>query len=83
MSFASKKTGQACVGIFPAKTIRFIKLTRVSKSLSVWFYSTTIWEWSYGIHCCMKCPQIRREKTSSQKYTVIALKIQWSSICRR
>ena len=26
---------------------------------------------------CMKCPQILREKTSSQKYTVIALRIQW------
>ena len=26
-------------------------------------------------HCCMKCPQILREKTSSEKYTVIALKI--------
>ena len=38
--------------------------------------------WIY-IHCCMKCPQIIREKTSSQKYTVIALRIQWSSICRR
>ena len=35
------------------------------------------------VHCCMKCPQIIREKTSSQKYTVIALRIQWSSICRR
>ena len=29
------------------------------------------------LHCCMKCPQILREKTSSQKYTVIALRIQW------
>ena len=29
------------------------------------------------VHCCMKCPQILREKTSSQKYTVIALRIQW------
>ena len=29
------------------------------------------------IHCCMKCPQILREKTSSEKYTVISLKIQW------
>ena len=25
----------------------------------------------------MKCPQILREKTLSQKFTVIALKIQW------
>jgi hypothetical protein len=25
----------------------------------------------------MKCPKIIREKTSSQKYTVIALRIQW------
>ena len=25
----------------------------------------------------MKCPQILREKTLSQKYTVIALRIQW------
>jgi hypothetical protein len=25
----------------------------------------------------MKCPQIIREKTLSQKYTVIALRIQW------
>ena len=39
--------------------------------------------WTTYLHCCMKCPQILREKTSSQKYTVIALKIQWSSICRR
>ena len=29
------------------------------------------------VHCCMKCPQILREKTSSEKYTVISLKIQW------
>jgi hypothetical protein len=28
-------------------------------------------------HCCMKCPQILREKTLSQKHTVIALRIQW------
>ena len=27
------------------------------------------------IHCCMKCPQILREKTSSEKYTVIALRM--------
>ena len=32
---------------------------------------------AYCIHCCMKCPQILKEKTSSQKYTVIALRIQW------
>ena len=25
------------------------------------------------IHCCMKCPQILREKTSSEKYTVFSL----------
>ena len=25
----------------------------------------------------MKCPQILREKTSSEKYTAISLKIQW------
>ena len=30
-----------------------------------------------AIHCCMKCPQILREKTSSEKYTVISLRIQW------
>ena len=29
------------------------------------------------VHCCMKCPQILREKTSSQKYTVIALRMWW------
>ena len=28
-------------------------------------------------HCCMKCPQILREKTSSQKSTGIALRIRW------
>jgi hypothetical protein len=28
-------------------------------------------------HCSMKCHQILREKTSSQKSTVIALRIQW------
>ena len=28
-------------------------------------------------HCCMKCPQILREKTLSQKFAVIALRIQW------
>ena len=33
--------------------------------------------YTYYLHCCMKCPQIIREKTSSQKYTVIALRIQW------
>ena len=31
----------------------------------------------HALHCCMKCPQILREKTSSEKYTVIALRIQW------
>ena len=30
-----------------------------------------------SIHCCMKCSQVLREKTLSQKYTVIALRIQW------
>ena len=25
----------------------------------------------------MKCPQILKEKTSSEKYTVISLRIQW------
>ena len=29
------------------------------------------------LHCCMKCPQILREKTLSQKFAVIALRIQW------
>ena len=29
------------------------------------------------LHCCMKCPQILREKTLSQKSAVIALRIQW------
>ena len=29
------------------------------------------------VHCCMKCPQILREKTSSEKYTVISLRIKW------
>ena len=29
------------------------------------------------VHCCMKCPQILREKTSSQKSRGIALRIQW------
>ena len=28
-------------------------------------------------HCCMKCPQILREKTSSQKSHGIVLRIQW------
>ena len=27
----------------------------------------------YVVHCCMKCPQILREKTSSEKYTEISL----------
>ena len=31
----------------------------------------------YELHCCMKCPQILREKTLSQKFAVIALRIQW------
>ena len=30
-----------------------------------------------NVHCCMKCPQILREKTLSQKFAVIALRIQW------
>ena len=30
-----------------------------------------------SVHCCMKCPQILREKTLSEKYTVISLRIQW------
>ena len=29
------------------------------------------------IHCCIKCPQILREKTSSQNSQGIALRIQW------
>ena len=29
------------------------------------------------LHCCMKCPQILREKTSSQNSQGIALRIQW------
>ena len=29
-----------------------------------------------SVHCCMKCPQILREKTLSQKSAVIALRIQ-------
>ena len=33
--------------------------------------------WLERIHCCMKCPQILREKTLSQKFAVIALRIQW------
>ena len=28
---------------------------------------------SVRTHCCMKCPQILREKTSSEKYTVFSL----------
>ena len=32
---------------------------------------------NYKVHCCMKCPQILREKTLSQKFAVIALRIQW------
>ena len=28
-------------------------------------------------HCCMKCPQISREKTSSQNSQGITLRIQW------
>ena len=31
----------------------------------------------HQVHCCMKYPQILREKTSSEKYTVISLRIQW------
>ena len=31
----------------------------------------------FNLHCCMKCPQILREKTSSQKSHGIALRIQW------
>jgi hypothetical protein len=27
----------------------------------------------HKLHCCMKCPQILREKTSSEKYTEISL----------
>ena len=30
-----------------------------------------------SMHCCMKCTQILREKTSSEKYTVISLRVQW------
>ena len=30
-----------------------------------------------SIHCCMKCHQILREKTLSQKSNVIYLRIQW------
>ena len=39
--------------------------------------ANVICESSLILHCCMKCPQILREKTSSEKYTVISLKIQW------
>ena len=42
------------------------------------FDSTQFWlDGLDGPHCCMKCPQILREKTSSEKYTVISLRIQW------
>jgi hypothetical protein len=27
------------------------------------------------LHCCMKCPQILKEKTLSEKYTEISFKI--------
>ena len=38
------------------------------------FHNSLILFWQkFFLHCCMKCPQIPREKTSSQKYTVIAL----------
>ena len=30
-----------------------------------------------NLHCCIKCPQILREKTSSQNSQGIALRIQW------
>ena len=30
-----------------------------------------------SIHCCLKYPRILREKTSSEKYTVISLRKQW------
>ena len=33
--------------------------------------------WSLVLHCCIKCPQILREKTSSQNSQGIALRIQW------
>ena len=40
-------------------------------------FCLTVSSFSYTVHCCMKCPQIPREKTLSQKFTVIALRIQW------
>ena len=36
--------------------------------------SPQLWE----LHCCIKCPQILREKTSSQNSQGIALRIQWN-----
>ena len=41
------------------------------------FLQTLVGQGQVMIHCCMKCPQILREKTLSQKFTVIALRIQW------
>ena len=32
---------------------------------------------THELHCCIKCPQILREKTSSQNSQGIAFRIQW------
>ena len=42
-----------------------------------WINMASLLNWqswqSWDMHCCMKCPQILREKTLSEKYTEISL----------
>ena len=54
--------------------------------LMIWIYANVMVIPSYlehkmvskgTVHCCIKCPQILREKTSSQNSQGIALRIQW------
>ena len=62
--------------------INNLYLSRIIISIKDSFHFNNIWfrtllEKSVKTHCCMKCPQILREKTSSQKSHGIALRIQW------
>jgi hypothetical protein len=37
------------------------------------YYNIYLYKLQTKVHCCMKCPQILRGKTSSEKYTEISL----------
>ena len=69
--------------VHPCKNLQCTSTFLKALQTELWKYVHTVYRDSgilrtgSKIHCCMKCPQILRGKTSSEKYTVISLKIQW------